>query len=35
MEFEHQHIEQASAGQSFGMKVKDHVREHDIVYLVK
>jgi GTPase len=35
MEFEHHHIEQASAGQSFGMKVKDHVREHDIVYLVK
>ena len=35
MEFEHQHIEQAAAGQSFGMKVKDHVREHDIVYLVK
>ncbi len=35
MEFEHQHIEQASAGQSFGIKVKDHVREHDIVYLVK
>lgn len=35
MEYEHRHIDQASAGQSFGLKVKDHVREHDIVYLVK
>ena len=35
MEYEHQHIDQAGAGQSVGLKVKDHVREHDIVYLVK
>lgn len=35
MEFEHQHIDQATAGQSFGLRVKDHAREHDIVYLVK
>jgi hypothetical protein len=35
MEFEHQHVEQAGAGQSVGIKVKDHVREHDIVYRVK
>ncbi len=35
MEFEHQPIEQATAGQSIGLKVNDHVREHDIVYLVK
>ncbi len=35
MEFEHQHIEVASAGNSVGLKVKDHAREHDIVYLVK
>lgn len=35
MEYEHQHIDQASAGQSVGVAVKDHVREHDIVYLVK
>lgn len=35
MEYEHRHIDQASAGQSFGLKVKDHVREHDIVYLAK
>jgi len=35
MEYEHQHIDMASAGRSVGLKVKDHAREHDIVYLVK
>jgi hypothetical protein len=35
MEYEHQHIDQASAGQSFGLKVIDHARQHDIVYLKK
>ncbi len=35
MEYEHQPIEQAVAGQSVGIKVKDHAREHDIVYRVK
>jgi putative protease len=35
MEYEHQPIEQALAGQSFGLRVKEHAREHDIVYLVK
>jgi hypothetical protein len=35
MEYEHQHIDQATAGQSFGLKVKDHAREHDIVYREK
>ena len=35
MEYEHQHVEVASAGRSVGLKVKDHTREHDIVYLVK
>ena len=35
MEYEHQHIDRAPAGRSVGLKVKDHVREHDIVYLVK
>lgn len=35
MEYEHQHVDAASAGQSVGIKVKDHVREHDIVYLMK
>ncbi len=35
MEYEHQHIDESSAGQSVGLKVVDHTREHDIVYLVK
>ena len=35
MEYEHQHVEQAEAGQSVGIRVFDHTREHDIVYLVK
>ena len=35
MEYEHQHIDRAPAGRSVGLKVKDHTREHDIVYLVK
>lgn len=35
MEYEHQHIDEALAGQSVGLKVHDHAREHDIVYIVK
>ena len=35
LEYEHQHVDRASAGQSRGLKVSDHAREHDIVYLVK
>jgi putative protease len=35
MEYEHRHVDEASAGQCVGLKVNDHVREHDIVYLVK
>ncbi len=35
MEYEHRHVDEASAGQSVGLKVNDHVREHDIVYIVK
>jgi len=35
MQYEHQPIEQAQAGQSFGLRVKEHAREHDIVYIVK
>jgi hypothetical protein len=34
LEYEHQRVEQASAGQSVGTKVIDHAREHDIVYRV-
>lgn len=35
MEFEHHHIEEAEVGQSIGLKVADHVREDDVIYLVK
>jgi len=35
MELEHQHIDKASIGQIVGLRVKDHVRVHDIVYLIK
>jgi len=35
MEYEHQHVDQATPGQSVGIKVVDHVREHDILYLMK
>ncbi len=35
MEYEHRQVNEASAGQCVGLKVQDHVREHDIVYLVK
>jgi hypothetical protein len=34
LEYEHQRVEQASAGQSVGTKVIDHAREHDIVYRI-
>jgi putative protease len=32
MQIEHDKIEEAKAGQSIGLKVKEHVREHDVVY---
>jgi putative protease len=35
MEYEHRHVDEAAAGQSVGIQVKDHAREHDIVYRVK
>jgi putative protease len=34
MQIEHKPIEHATKGQSIGLKVKEHVREHDIVYKV-
>ena len=34
MEYEHRHVDQASAGQSVGIKLKVHVRMHEIVYVV-
>lgn len=35
MEYEHQHVDLASPGQSVGLKVIDHTREHDILYRLK
>jgi len=32
MELDHVHVGEAYAGQSVGMRVKEHAREHDIVY---
>ena len=32
MEYEHAHVDEASPGQSVGIKVVDHVRQHDIVF---
>jgi len=34
MQMEHEEIEEADAGQSIGLKVKEHVRQHDVVYKV-
>ena len=34
MEMEHQRIDQALAGQEFGLRVPDHAREHDQVFRV-
>ena len=34
MEIEHQKVTEATPGQSFGIKVREHAREHDIVYKV-
>ena len=35
MEYEHQHVEQASAGQTVGLKTTSPMRQHDIVFIVK
>ena len=34
MEIEHQRVLEATPGQTFGLKVREHAREHDIVYKV-
>lgn len=34
MEIEHQKVTKATPGQSFGLRVREHTREHDIVYKV-
>ncbi|MCI0528421.1 MAG: hypothetical protein L0Y56_13355 [Nitrospira sp.] len=35
MEIEHERIERAEPGDIFGLKVRDHAREHDMVYRVQ
>ena len=34
MQIEHESVKSATAGQSIGLKVKDRVREEDIVYKI-
>lgn len=34
MQIEHQNVDQAQAGDTVGLKVKEHVRQQDIVYKV-
>ena len=34
MQIEHEELEEAKAGQAIGMKIKEHAREHDVVYKV-
>ena len=35
MEIDHAHVNEARPGQSFGLRVKEHAREHDVVYKSK
>lgn len=35
MEIDHVHVNEARPGQSFGLRVKEHAREHDVVYRAK
>ncbi|MFH1316822.1 MAG: hypothetical protein ABII01_04850 [Candidatus Woesearchaeota archaeon] len=35
MQIEHEKVQTAKKGDAIGLKVKEHVREHDTVYLVK
>jgi putative protease len=35
MEIDHVHVNEARPGQSFGLRVKEHAREHDVVYKTK
>jgi putative protease len=34
MQIEHQPVEKAAAGQTVGLRVNEHAREHDVVYKV-
>lgn len=35
MQIEHKNVEEAKKGQSIGLKVPEHTREHDVVYKVE
>ena len=35
MEVDRVHVDEARAGQSFGLRVNEHAREHDVVFRVK
>jgi len=35
MEVDHVHVNETRPGQSFGLRVKEHAREHDVVYKAK
>ena len=35
MQVDHQSVQEASAGQSVGIKVKDRCRKHDVVYKLR
>ncbi len=35
LEVEHERIERAEPGDIFGLKVRDHAREHDVIYKVQ
>ena len=35
MEIDRVHVSEARPGQSFGLRVKEHAREHDVVYKAK
>lgn len=34
LEVNHVHVDQVQAGESFGLRVSEHAREHDVVYKV-
>ena len=35
LEIDHVHVDEVRPGQSFGLRVKEHAREHDVVYKAK
>jgi putative protease len=35
MEIDHVHVNEARPGQSFGLRVREHAREHDVVFKAK